>query len=55
MYRTIAQGPPVLCKAFIHQMTTASFHESIVSTIKAGLLACNIFTVLPIRRLADSG
>lgn len=32
--------------------TTASFPESIVNSKKAGLLACNIFTVLPV---FDSG
>ena len=35
--------------------TPASFHESIVNTVKAGLLACNIFTVLPIAFWCYSG
>lgn len=36
-----------LVKAYISS-TAASFRESIVNYIKAGLLACNISTVLPI-------
>lgn len=36
--------------AVMHQQTIASIHESIVNTVRAGLLARNIFIVLPARR-----
>jgi len=36
-------------------LTLASIRESIVNSVKAGLLTCNIFTVLPILIAQDSG
>ena len=41
--------------AYISIRRSASFHESIVNTAKAGLLACNIFAALPIPEYRNSG
>ena len=40
------QNYPVILKCTSIRRA-ASFHESIVNTVKAGLLTCNIFAILP--------
>ena len=48
MYARVVRTRICVAQPGYINMTIASFRESIVNTGKAGLLACNIFAVLPV-------